>query len=92
MRANRFTRPPLGTMTAVEVSGESAGRPQHLRVSVQHDDGYVATAIPTVSCLLQMLDGTVKHPGVQMMGHAVEVARFIDDMERLGMKPTETTV
>jgi hypothetical protein len=61
-------------------------------VSVQHGDGYVATAIPTVSCLLQVLDRTVKKPGVPMMGHALDVARFIDDMGRLGMKPTETAV
>ena len=92
VRANRFTRPPLGAVLAVEVAGESAGRPQHLRVSVRHDDGYVATAIPTVSCLLQMLDGTVKKPGIQMMGHALDVTRFIDDMGRLGMQPTETTL
>ena len=92
VRTNRFTRPPLGVVLAVEVAGESAGRPQHLRVSVQHDDGYVATAIPALSCLLQVLDGTVKKPGIHMMGHAVDVARFIDDMGRLGMKPTETAV
>jgi hypothetical protein len=61
-------------------------------VSVQHGDGYVATAIPTLSCLLQVLDGTLKKPGVQMMGHAVDAARFIDDMGRLGMRPTETAV
>jgi len=90
VRTNRFTRPPLGVVLAVEVAGESAGRPHRLRVSVQHDDGYVATAIPAVSCLLQALDGTVKKPGIQMMGHAVDVTRFIDDMTRLGMKPTET--
>ena len=89
VRANRFTRPPIGAVLAVEVTGESAGRPHHLRVSVQHEDGYVATAIPTLSCLLQLLDGTLKKPGIRMMGHAVDVARFVDDMRRLGMAPAE---
>ena len=90
VRTNRFTRPPLGVVLAVEVAGESAGRPHRLQVSVQHDDGYVATAIPALSCLLQLLDGTLNEPGIQMMGHAVDVTRFIEDMTRLGMKPTET--
>jgi short subunit dehydrogenase-like uncharacterized protein len=92
VRTNRFTRPPLGVVLAVEVAGVSAGRPLRLRVSVQHDDGYVATAIPALSCLLQVLDGTLKEPGIHMMGHAVDVARFIDDIERLGMKPTEAAL
>jgi hypothetical protein len=61
-------------------------------VSVQHDDGYVATAIPAVSCLLQVLDGTVEKPGIQMMGYAVETTRFIDDMGRMGMRTTETAI
>jgi saccharopine dehydrogenase (NAD+, L-lysine-forming) len=89
VRMNRFTRPPFGVVLAVEVAGESAGRPQRLRVSVRHDDGWVATAIPTLACLLQVLDGTVKKPGIQMMGHAVDVDRFVDDMGRLGMRPAE---
>lgn len=92
VRANRLTRPPLGAVLAVEVTGESASGPQQLRVSVQHQDGYVATAIPTVSCLLQVLDGTIEKPGIQMMGHAVETTRFIDDMGRMGMRPTETAI
>jgi hypothetical protein len=36
-----------------------------------------------------VLDGTVKKPGIQMMGHAVDVDRFVDDMGRLGMRPAE---
>ncbi|MBW2697860.1 MAG: saccharopine dehydrogenase NADP-binding domain-containing protein [Deltaproteobacteria bacterium] len=86
---NRFTRPPLGVVLAVEVAGESAGRPQHLQVCIRHDDGYIATAIPVLACLLQMLDGTVKKPGIHMMGHIVDAPRFMDDIGRLGMAATE---
>ena len=89
IRANRRTRPPLGTALVVETLGETGGQRHRLRVVFEHADGWVATAIPTVCCLLQMLDGTVK-PGIRMMGHALEIDRFMGDMERFGMKPSVT--
>lgn len=89
IRANRRTRPPFGTVLMVETLGEAGGQRQRSRAAFEHSDGWVATAIPTVCCLLQVLDGTVE-PGIRMMGHALEVDRFMGDMERLGMKPTVT--
>jgi saccharopine dehydrogenase (NAD+, L-lysine-forming) len=88
--ATRRTRPPFRTVVTLETLGEAEGGRQRLRVAVDHADGYIATAIPTVACLLQVLDGTVES-GVQMMGHAVDVDRFMGDLERLGMKPTVTS-
>jgi len=90
IQANRRSRPPFGIVLAVESLGEAGGQRQRFRVAFEHSDGWVATAIPTVCCLLQLLDGTLE-PGIRMMGHAVEVERFMGDMERLGMKPTVTT-
>ena len=90
IQANRRSRPPFGIVLAVESLGEAGGQRQRFRVAFEHSDGWVATAIPTVCCLLQLLDGTLA-PGIRMMGHAVEVERFMGDMERLGMKPTVTT-
>jgi hypothetical protein len=90
IQANRRSRPPFGVVLAVETLGEAGGQRQRLRVAFEHSDGWVATAIPTVCCLLQVLDRTVE-PGIHMMGHAVDVDRFMGEMERLGMKPTVTT-
>jgi saccharopine dehydrogenase (NAD+, L-lysine-forming) len=90
VQASRRSRPPFGTVLAVETLGEAAGQRQRFRVAFEHADGWIATAIPTVCGLLQLLDGTLE-PGIQMMGHAVEVDRFMGDMERLGMKPAVTT-
>ena len=91
MRAARRTRPPLGVVVMVELVGERAGREQQIRLLLQHTDGWVATAIPTVSCISQMLDGTVA-PGLGMMGHVVDAKRLVQDMQRLGMGPAETVI
>ena len=37
----------------------------------------------------EWVDGTVK-PGIRRMGHALEIDRFMGDMERFGMKPSVT--
>jgi saccharopine dehydrogenase (NAD+, L-lysine-forming) len=84
------TRPPFGMVVMLEALGDTGGQRQRLRVAYEHEDGWLATAIPTLACVLQLLDGTVKSPGISMMGHAVDVDRLIDDMECLGMKPTQT--
>jgi NAD(P)-dependent dehydrogenase (short-subunit alcohol dehydrogenase family) len=90
VRAMGRTRPPFGTVLMLETLGEAGGQRQRLRVAYEHEDGWLATAIPTLACLLQLLDGTLESPGIHMMGHAVDVDRFFGDMERLGMKPTQT--
>jgi hypothetical protein len=36
--------------------------------------------------VLQWLDGGIRRPGVHMMAHAVDPARLLRDMERLGIE------
>jgi uncharacterized OB-fold protein len=50
------------------------------------ENAYVATAIPIVAALLQILDGSARRPGVHVMGHIVDPERHLKDMERMGMK------
>jgi saccharopine dehydrogenase (NAD+, L-lysine-forming) len=92
VRAQRFSHPPYGLAVAVEALGEQGGRRQGVRVTLRQSDGYVATAIATVSLLFQLLDGTAREPGVRMMAHAVDADRFIADIGRLGMKPEENLI
>lgn len=82
----RFAKPPLTTIVKLEATGRKEARPHRLVVTLEHEDAYVATAIPVVAALLQMLDGSARKPGVHVMGHVVDPERHLEDMERMGMK------
>lgn len=77
--------PPYGVVLKVEATGARGGRAAAFEVTLAHPDGYELTAIPVVACLRQVLDGTVRRPGLWYMGHLVDPARLFDDMERMGV-------
>jgi saccharopine dehydrogenase (NAD+, L-lysine-forming) len=83
----RFSRPPFGLCLKLEAESASG---QSLEVILSHEDGYEATAIPVVSCLLQWLDGSINKPGVWTMGYLVEPVRLMADAARMGMQVTST--
>lgn len=75
----RFSRPPYGTLLQLEARGPGG---KALRASVYHEDGYELTAIPVVAALLQLLER--RQPGLHWQANAVEPARLLADMARLG--------
>lgn len=79
-----FSRPPFGTRLRLEARGVRDGRRLALELTVSHNDAYQLTAIPAAACLLQVLDGTIRKPGLWLQALAVEPARFVSDLERLG--------
>lgn len=81
-----FSRPPFGVVLKIEAEGEKDGRPRAVDIKARHEDGYYFTAVPTVACLLQYLDGSIAKPGLWMMGHMVDPIRLFKDMERMGIK------
>jgi hypothetical protein len=52
---------------------------------IGHDNGFVATAIGAVAEILQLLDGSIKEPGVTIMGHGVDPDWYLEDIQRLGI-------
>lgn len=84
-----FTKPPYGTLLKVEASGEKDGRPHSVDVTLYHSDGYWFTAIPTVACLLQVLDGSGRKPGLWFQANLVDPVRLIKDMRRMGIEIQE---
>ncbi len=85
-----FARSPYGIVLQLE--GESASDPpgQSIMLRISHEDGYILTAVPTVACLRQYLDGSILKPGLHLMAQAVEPARFLSDMEEMGLSISVT--
>lgn len=81
-----MSQPPFGVRFKLEAAGVKDGKAISLEMLAQHDDPYALTAICTVACLLQYLDGSIRRPGLWLMGHLVEPGRLLKDMERMGAK------
>jgi len=82
---HKFSQPPYGTVLRMEARGTKHGQPYPLDLQMIHEDGYVFTAIPAVACLLQLLDGSIRQPGLHWQGLLVEPERFLADMARMGI-------
>jgi saccharopine dehydrogenase (NAD+, L-lysine-forming) len=80
-----FSAPPYGTLLMLEAQGMVAGAPVSMRVTVFHPDGYLLTAAPMAACLLQMLDGSARRPGLHLQAVAVDPQRMLDDLQRMGV-------
>jgi saccharopine dehydrogenase (NAD+, L-lysine-forming) len=80
-----FSQPPYGTMLRLEAQGVKGGEATAMAVTLYHADGYAFTAIPVVACLLQVLNGAARKPGLWLQAHLVEPNQLMQDMERLGV-------
>jgi saccharopine dehydrogenase (NAD+, L-lysine-forming) len=85
----RFSRPPYGTMLKLEAQGFKGGQLTSLELTVYHEDGYALTAAPMAACLLQVLDGSIRKPGLWLQGLVVEPERLLQDMQRMGVEVTQ---
>ncbi len=85
-----FGRPPWGISLVLDATGRKNGDDAIVKLRLFHADGYEFTAIPTVACLLQYLDGTARAHGLTMMGHIVDPKRLVADMERMGVTVAST--
>lgn len=84
--AQRFSCPPYGVMMLLQAEGNDVdGRPQTLRISLRHSDAYYFTAAATTACLLQYFDGSIRRPGLHMMGWLIDPERAFTDLQKMGV-------
>jgi len=93
-----FARPPYGVIWQLEAQGETApggpaGCPADgsdatatLGLRLAHEDGYWLTSAAAAACLLQYLDGSLRAPGLHLQALAVEPARMLRDLQRMGVR------
>jgi len=73
----------LGVKTTT--TGTMNGRRVYLKLTLENRDQYSAAAISIIPCVLGLLDGFIKQPGVHVMGHVLDPEQYIDDLWSLGM-------
>lgn len=81
-----FSTPPFGVCVRLDAGRKTDGEESKLNIMLCHENAYVFTAIAVTACLLQYLDGTIRKPGLFIMGHLVDPLRLIADMQRLGVQ------
>lgn len=83
--SNNNVKPPYITLLKATGHGYLNNMNKKISISLSHVDGYVATAIPVVALILQLLDGTINQSGVFAMGEVVNVLKFEKDLVELGL-------
>ena len=83
---NRFSRVEEGIVFLLKAAGEKDGQQLQVEIISEHSSAYDFTAIPVIACLKQYLDGSIRKPGLWMMGHIVDPDRLFSDMEKMNVR------
>ena len=84
-----FSRPPYKVILQLKAAGNHQGQHRAYRLRLAHEDGYWFTAIPVAACVKQLLEGTIRQPGLHMMGHLIDPEPFLMDMQTMGISVEE---
>ncbi len=82
---NRFSKTEEGIVFLLQAEGEKNGQYRTIEIHADHDSAYDFTVIPVIACLKQYFDGSIRKPGLQMMGQVVDPGRLLGDMENMGV-------
>jgi len=82
---NGFSSADEAIVFLLQADGSRDGNRRTVTLSSEHDSAYDFTVIPAIACLKQYLDGSLRKPGLSMMGRIVDVDRLLGDMEKMGV-------
>ncbi len=82
---NHLSRANEGVVLLLHAKGDKGGKRQEIVIRSEHHSAYDFTVIPVIATLKQYADGSIRRPGLWMMGHVVDPDRFFGDMERMGI-------
>jgi len=77
--------PPFRTVLKLEATGLRGGQPRTLQLEVGHEDGYFLTAACVLAGVRQLIDGSIRRPGVWLQAQAVAPARMLADLAAVGV-------
>ncbi len=83
---NSFSSAEEGIVFLLQAEGEKDGKHKTVKILSEHGNVYDFTIIPVIACLKQYFDGSIRKPGLWMMGHVVNPDRLFADMENIGIK------
>ncbi len=84
---NTFSKKKTYVVFLLHANGLKNNRNATLELKAWHHDPYFFTAVPVVACIKQYLGkNLVKNKGLAMMGHIVNAAKLLKDMEKMGIK------
>ena len=81
----KFTKSPYICSVNATVNGIYGGRKRQLKLTVEHEDSYVATAVATLPGARAILDGSLQQPGVYIMGHVLDPDLYLENLWDMGM-------
>jgi hypothetical protein len=86
----RGSHPPFRTVLKLEATGLHGGTPGRFDLETSHADGYYLTAACAAACISQLVDGSIRRPGVWLQGQAVAPQRMLADLSALGVEVSES--
>lgn len=81
--------PPFRTVLKLEATGLRGGRPATLLLELGHEDGYFLTAACVLAGVRQLIDGSIRRPGVWLQAQAVAPGRMLADLTAVGIDLTQ---
>ncbi len=82
---NHVSRGEEGLAFLLHAAGGKDGNHREVDIRCEHRSAYAFTVIPVIALLKQYLDGSIRKPGLWMMGHIVDPDRLLGDMGRMGV-------
>lgn len=70
----------------METEGIKDGNPLSISMDIFHEDEYELTAVPVVSAVEQILEGSVRRPGLHYMAALADPDRLLSDMKEMGIR------